>query len=249
MVKIHHICLCEEQSRSLHSNSWSLDIATKCIFFLYGSSENYWKFSSKVIFGCIMYQKNQKHDPNGHHLNKSYLRAAFNQSDTPRRKLSYYQYLANIFILPILGKYCKFYQYWEGLRRKAICRSQKLRQHILSIAFLSLLMSSAVRNCPWYMMFYLSRTSWWHSPPLSSCSSLQVSIIYGVLPKFQDDIVHLFPAACLPCNLGAATEVVATAGAWRGLLFRGIRGSGIFRVVWSGLIFFFLFFYSPHSWK
>ena len=101
-----------------------------------------------------MYQKNQKHDPNGHHLNKSYLRAAFNQSDTPRRKLSYYQYLANIFILPILGKYCKFYQYWARLRRKAICRSQKLRQHILSIAFLSLLMSSAVRNCPWYMRFY-----------------------------------------------------------------------------------------------
>ena len=94
-----------------------------------------------------------------------------NQSDTPRRKLSYYQYLANIFILPILGKYCKFYQYWAGLRRKAICRSQKLRQHILSIAFLSLLMSSAVCNCPWYKMFYLSGTSWWHSPPVSSCMS------------------------------------------------------------------------------
>ena len=164
-----------------------------------------------------------------------------NQSNTPRRRLSYYQYLANIFILPIFGKYCKFYQYWEGLRRKAICRSQKLRQHILSIAFLSLLMSSAVRNCPWYMMFYLSRISRWHCPPLSSCSSLQVSIIYGVLHKFHD-IVHLFPAACLPCNLGAATEVVATAGAWRGLLFRGIRGSGIFRIMWSGLRFFFVSF-------
>ena len=91
-----------------------------------------------------------------------------NQSDTPRRKLS------NIFILPILGKYCKFYQYWAGLRRKAICRSQKLRQHILSIAFLSLLMSSAVRNCPWFMMFYLSH--------------------------LHDDILHLFPAAAVYTN-------------------------------------------------
>ena len=141
-----------------------------------------------------------------------------NQSDTPRRKLSYYQYLANIFILPILGKYCKFYQYWAGLRRKAICRSQKLRQHILSIAFSDLLMFSAVCNCPWWcMMFYLYL-------------------------ELQDDIVHLFPAACLPCNLGAATEVVATAGAWRGLLFRGIQGSGTLRFMSSGLMFFFLFF-------
>ena len=97
-----------------------------------------------------------------------------NQSDTPRRKLSYYQYLANIFILPILGKYCKFYQYWARLRRKAICRSQKLRQHILSIAFLSLVMSSAVRNCPCCMRFFLSRTSRWHCPPVSSCMSASV---------------------------------------------------------------------------
>ena len=173
-----------------------------------------------------------------------------NQSDTPRRKLSYYQYLANIFILPILGKYCKFYQYWAGLRRKAICRSQKLRQHILSIAFSDLLMFSAVCNCPWWcMMFYLYLELPDDIVHLFPAACPQVSTIYGVLPEFHDDIVHLFPAACLPCNLGAATEVVATAGAWRGLLFRGIRGSGIFRIMWSGLIFFFLFFYSPHSWK
>ena len=70
----------------------------------------------------------------------------------------------------------------------------------------------------------------------------QVSIIYDVLPEFHDDTVHLFPAACLPCNLGAAMEVVETAGAWRGLLFRGIRGSGTFRFMSSGLMFFFLFF-------
>ena len=121
-----------------------------------------------------------------------------NQSDTPRRKLSYYQYLANIFILPILGKYCKFYQYWEGLRRKAICRSQKLRQHILSIAFLSLLMSffsssqlsliyDVLLISNFLMTFSTSfqlqqfasvnnlwcftQISRWHCPPVSSCMS------------------------------------------------------------------------------
>ena len=64
---------------------------------------NYGKFSSKVIFGCITYQKNQKHDPNGHHLNKSYFRAAFKSVWYPKEKtfntwkiFSYYQYLANI---------------------------------------------------------------------------------------------------------------------------------------------------------
>ena len=121
-----------------------------------------------------MYQKNQKHDPNGHHLNKSYFRAAFKSVWYPKEKTFILSILANIFILPIVGKYCKFYQYWARLRRKAICRSQKLRQHILSIAFLSLLMSSAVRNCPWFMMFYLSH--------------------------LHDDILHLFPAAAVYTN-------------------------------------------------
>ena len=141
MVKIYHICLCEEQSRSLHSNSWSLDIATKCIFFLDGSSEIMENSPAKLFLDASCIKKIKSMTQMAIIWTKVTSGQLSNQSDTPRRKLSYYQHMANIFILPILGKYCKFYQYWARLRRKAICRSQKLRQHILSIAFLSLLMS------------------------------------------------------------------------------------------------------------
>ena len=111
-----------------------------------------WKILQQSYFWMHHVSKKSKAWPKWPSFEQKLLPGSFQISLIPQGEN--FQYLENIFILPILGKYCKFYQYWARLRRKAICRSQKLRQHILSIAFLSLLMSSAVRNCPWYMMFY-----------------------------------------------------------------------------------------------